>query len=309
MAEKNFAHLDQETAKIISLDDGTRIRYVLTEHFLLHHRLKKLINHVQFLVEKPPQTRAWGLVIEAPPGQGKTMLSIAITKRFTTGRREYRRRECKGTPQRPVLSISMTGAREARTIYNRILEELGAVVPRSMRITDREVLTLQLLYEAGVSLLILDEIQDVLRTTLRQRQATLDVIKLIMNKLRIPILALGAKPAGDAFREDPHLNARLRQEEIPLWKANPEFSAFLKGVEGFLPFPEPSHLNSPKMRATILEYSQGVTAQILQLITFGAVFAILEGASCLSEEEIERATREIPPVEALNQDPTRGKQA
>lgn len=296
MSNKRFAHLDQETKKIVLRGKSTRIRYVLTEHFLLHHRIAKLIDHVQFLVYKPSQTRAWGLVVEAPPGQGKTMLSIAIMRRIATDRRRWL-----SAPKRPVLCISMTGAREGRTIYNRILEELGAIIPRSMRIADREMLTLQLLHEAGVVLLILDEIQDVLRFTPRQRQATLDVVKFIMNRLRTPILALGAKPAADSFREDPHLNARFRQEAIPLWKSNAEFSAFLKGVEGFLPFPEPSNLSLPTFRSLIVDHSKGVTAQVLQLITHAAVFAIMEDVDHVSSDHIIRATKEMPPLESLNQ--------
>lgn len=294
MNDKILAHLDQETKEIVLLDKSTRIRYVLSEHFLLHHRISKLIDHVQFLVHKPAQTRAWGLVVEAPPGQGKTMLSIAIMKKFTD-----RRPDLIGKPQRPVLCISMTGAREARTIYNRILEDLGAVVPRSMRIADREMLTLQLLYEAGVMLLVLDEIQDVLRTTPRQRQATLDVVKFIMNRLRIPILALGANPAAVAFREDPHLNARFRHEKIPLWKSNREFSTFLRGIEGFLPFPEPSNLSIPESRSLILKHSEGVTARIVELITHAAVFAIMEEAQHIYVDHMIRATREIPAADAL----------
>ncbi|MGH9436337.1 MAG: TniB family NTP-binding protein [Terriglobia bacterium] len=279
---------------LVDATDAERIRQILTEHFVCHRRAKAIIEEVKFLMYKPVQTRAWGLVIEADPGQGKTLLAEAIHQRFPP-----REGSTSHAPTRPVVCISMTGAREARTIHTRVLAELGTNVSRYLTISEREQLTLQLLHELGVQLLILDEAQDVLRTTRRQREAALDAIKLMMNTLHIPILALGTQTVAHAFREDPHLAARFRHHQLPRWKADHEFAALLRGLQSCLPLREQYNLARPALMRRIIELTEGSTAQTVRLVTHAAVFALLGGIERIGEAELERAATESPPAEVV----------
>src|SRR3546814_14452094 len=61
-----------------------------------------------------------------------------------------------------VVRISISGIRDARSLYGRILEELGSPARISHRLSDRELLVQRLLRDVDCRLLILDAVQDVL---------------------------------------------------------------------------------------------------------------------------------------------------
>src|SRR6185437_7191553 len=130
--------------------------------------------YVSYQVSLPRQTRAWGLVVHGSPGSGKTQLALAVANVL-----EAYRNAIDGRVRIPAIYITMTGARDARTIFNRVLTSLEAPIAPNMRVSDREKLAMDLMVRAGVRALLVDEIQDVLFTTQNQQRKALDAIKLI----------------------------------------------------------------------------------------------------------------------------------
>src|SRR3546814_434691 len=130
-----------------------------------------------------------------------------------------------------VVQISISGIRDARSLYGRILEELGSPARISHRLSDRELLVQRLLRDVDCRLLILDEVQDVLLGSEREQQRALEGIKLLMNELRLPVIAFGTGKAGQGFNADPHLQARFSQLTLPLWKADNTLANFLAAYE------------------------------------------------------------------------------
>ena len=291
---EHFTHLSADAALMAMEDNTTRIQRVLSDRFVAHRRLAEILDHARFLLLQPPQTRAWGLVVMGEPGAGKTMLAKSILRQFPPTP------ALEKSPMRiPAVMISMTGAREARTIFNRILEALAAPMIASMRGSDRERLVIRLLRDAQTRLLIVDEIQDILQTTVRQREQSLETIKFLMNELQLPLLALGIPKAMLAMKSDPHLNARFEYAELPNWKVGDDLAALLTALENALPLRRPSHLSSPSTMKEIVRLTKGILAKIVRLINHAAVQAITSDSECIDVRMLAAAMK-VPSSQILH---------
>ena len=288
-------HLDPSIHGHVDLTNEQRAAFILSDRFIRHSRLEVILNHVEFLYLRPPVTRAAGLVVSGIPGSGKTMVAQWIRRRYPEQPADGQKAAIK-----PVLMISMTGARDAKTLYNRLLGELGVPDPGRYSGSDREQLVVKLIRAAGVKLLIIDEIQDVLTSTPRQQRFAFDTLKFLMNELSLPIVALGTSAAPDAMRVDEHLNARFAFRSLPKWTADQYLVELLDAAERLLPLKKPSRLSSLAISSTIIGLSGGVLDQMMRIINSAAIHAIETGAEAITPDLLNRAVIE-PPVALLRE--------
>ena len=289
----NYDHLDEKTQGLMVLPGAQRGHHMLVERFFTHDRLTPILEHIEFLRYSPPQTRAAGLVVSGDPGSGKSMLASAVKRRYGP-----QPSDGVNAASMPVLTISMTNAREAKTMYSRILEALG--VPDAVRYvgSDRERRALQVCRAAGVRLLVVDEIQDVLTSTARQQRIALDTIKFLMNELSLPIVALGTARAPQAMQVDEHLNARMSVRTLPVWTNDVFLTNFLDAFERVLPLAKHSHLSSPAIASVLLRVSKGQLSDLVKCLCYAAAHAANEGTERVLPAALETALQR-PPVEAL----------
>lgn len=257
-----------------------RIEMVIRDHVIHYPALNSILTAAEWMVYEPRQTRARGLIVVANRGNGKTSLAKLIHSRFNA----Y------DTPEMPcVLRISICGVRDARSLYGRILEELGSPARISHRLSDRELLVQRLLREVDCRLLVLDEVQDVLLGSEREQQRALEGIKLLMNELSLPILAFGTDKAGQGFGADPHLQARFTQLAMPIWKADNTLASFLATYERLLPLKEASNLAAGDKIAYLSQVSQGVLGKIVTRVQNAALAAISDGSERITLEGLKSA--------------------
>ena len=296
MDTESFTHVRKEFRPLCLEADEVRCRHILKPRVIEYEAGASLKNEVHFLMHQPQQVRASGLVVMGRAGNGKTSIGYAICRRYNpTFVKE-------GPKTKPVVMISLTNCREARTIYNRILDDMHAPVSVRSTVADRERVVIRLLRTAGTKLMVFDEIQDVLLTTPRQQELALNTIKLLMNELRIPILALGIQRAAEAMKADPHLKARFTYRELPPWESSVEMRDFLAALETTIPLRERSNLSSGEIMGFLANYSEGVLAQVVKLVNFAALFAVLTKEERITIPLLKRAYYETPPANLITEE-------
>lgn len=295
MNKLNLNHLYESIRPIVDMPIHERIRCVQQERFVVHRRLKAIVDDVEFLLRSPPRTRAAGLLVAAAQGSGKTMLAKAIDRRH--GAQAATETESRRTHR--AVMITMTNARDSRVVYTRILDALGAPIAASARYSDREREVLRVLKSFDTRLLVVDEIQDILKTTTKQRTIALDVVKFLMNEAMLPVLALGTDVAKKAISTDPHLAKRFAHRALPVWTFDDDLREFLEALEKMIPLKYPSNLSSPTIMKKLVELSEGVLHNLVQLIDFASLSALVDGSERITLPLIQRASKEMP-IEAID---------
>lgn len=265
---------------LLDAPNVARATKIIRDHTILYPALQQVISEAEWMVYEPRQTRARGRIICADRANGKTSIAELIHARFC----EYGRSDAPC-----VLRISMSGLHDARSVYGRIMEELGSPARISHRLSDRELLVQRLLRDINCRLLILDEVQDILMGNESEQVRVLQAVKLLMNELHLPIMAFGTDAAARGFKSDPHLAARFTDYTLPSWRADATLANFLATYERLLPLKKPSHLVSPDKLAVLAKIGEGVLGKIVDRVKNAALTAIADGSECITKQHLKTA--------------------
>lgn len=276
-------------------NDVDRIQRVLGEIVVYYPVFAGLINEAEWLLRQPRLSRASGMLVLADPGMGKSMLAADLCNRFPIDRR----RSDTGGQSPCVVSISMSGARQSKAVLDRVLTATGAPIGRIRTVSDYELAVISHLQRLGCGMLILDEVQDVVGSQQSEQLRVLEIVKNLMNVLKIPVLALGTSSAATPFQADAHLAARFQPYSLPLWTKGEDLGGFLEAIEKELPLRKESDLKAESMQDALLAVSNGVTDTIMKRIRRAAVWAIVEGTERITIKSIKEL-RPMPEVGCLD---------
>ncbi|MDR6935730.1 hypothetical protein J2X58_001015 [Luteibacter sp. 3190] len=143
-------------------------------------------------------------------------------------------------------------------------------------------------------MLIIDEIQDILKRSEAQIQNAFEGIKYLMNEGGISVLALGTEHALQAMKRDEHLVTRFRSVKLPPWRSGALLANFLEELEAGLPLPERSRLSAPAIQRLLVNASKGRLDLTVERVVFAAALAIEDEAGRIDESYLKRAEFEIP---------------
>lgn len=279
---ESFEHIDPRLRSLMRAPLAARIRRALSDVLIMHPQLVGVLNEIEWLIREPDRMRPRGILLVADAGSGKSAIADHISKSYPCD-------AVAGQGKKPrVVTISMSGARKTKDVLNRIMAATGAPVSRRYTTSDHQSLVLETLRRMNCRLVVLDECQDIVQIPEREQLRVLESLKYTMNSLRMPILALGTDPARQAFKVDPHLQARFDTVEMPRWDVGDDFAAFLDAYELCLPLKFPSQLSSERMQKALIKVSGGILDKILTRLRQVAVSAMVDGTERVTVEVIEK---------------------
>jgi type II secretory pathway predicted ATPase ExeA len=128
------------------------------------------------------------------------------------------------------------------SILAAILAALGAL-PRPRARThadDREQVALELMLQAGVQVLVIDELHNMLAARSDIRRQFLNVLRYIGNQLRIPLVGVGTQEAYLAIRSDEQLENRFEPFTLPTWQPGEQARSLVASFAASFPLRRPS---------------------------------------------------------------------
>jgi hypothetical protein len=263
--------------------DSERIAWIRQERWIQYARAERILSSLADLIDYPPRDRMPSLAIFGTTGMGKTR----VVQKFL---REHRSRfdATRGKTRLPVVSIQMPPAPTPLDLYEEILIGMGGVFSQRTSASTLRHRIRTLAHQLEVRMLVIDEIHAILACTFREQRIILDVIRLLANDLRVPLVCVGTHEANQALMTDQQLADRFEAIELPAWENDQAFHQLLASFESVLPLRQPSEFRDPQVHQRILSLTEGVLVRICRLIERAAIEAIsgkerIELA-CLSEE-------------------------
>jgi hypothetical protein len=287
-----YPHLFPAVQVLADAPDETRIRRIRTDRWIGYARAEAALVQMEDLLSYPQRTRMPNLLLCGPTNNGKTV----IVEKF----RRMHLPDEHGQPRRalsvPILKMQMPPSPDERSFFTAILSALGAADRVNERLAAKQEVAVRLMRAAGVRLLIIDEVHNVLSGSRQQQRRFLNLLRWLGNELQIPLIAVGTAEALRAIQSDEQLANRFTPFSLPLWRADAEYTRLLNTLEALLPLRQPSGLSAPALAQKILAASEGVLGEIVWLVVHAAVAAIRQGREAIRVELLDSISF-VPPTQ------------
>lgn len=279
-----LTHLNEQTRKMVNRSKKAKLQWVRQEHFVRYQNADKIMKNLEWVISQPlePNTDVDSLSIIGESGTGKT----TIVKNFKM--MHERKNDTKSESNAeyhvvahcvlPDVNLGLKG------MYASILhaDPFNYPVPieklSRFRVTKLEDACIQLLKRTKVRILFVDEIQHALG---RNVQSTLNSLKRVVLLSGVPLVPVGTEKTEEVLLLDDQLADRCPVKsfsKLSLWEYGGEFRSFLAGYEQFLPFTEPSNLQSKTIATDI--YS--LCSRDKQLPNLRRVTRLIKGVSAIA---------------------------
>ena len=204
-----------------------------------------------------------------------------------------------GVARVPVLKIQMPAGPDERRFFGAILDALAIPHVASQSVSRRQDSASRLMQSTGVSLLIIDEVHNLLSGVQLQQRRLLNLLRWLGNELQIPIIAAGTAEALHAVQSDDQLANRFEPIALPRWGDGEEYRQLLRTLEALLPLRRPSNLARPALAQKVLAAAEGILGEVVAILTRAAVRAVTTGTEAISVQMIEDCGFSPPPSVAV----------
>ncbi len=278
---KTIAHLTASAAALLPEPNAERIRAIRSRRWVLYPRAKQALERLEALLEHPRGTRMPSVAIYGDSGMGKTM----IMQRFRDQHPAILDRRT-GILKTPVLAMEMVSRPGERRFYGELLTLMGAPQAPRADIAQMEQAALRIMKAIGVQVLVIDEVHNILAGTYREQRIVLNTLRFLSNRLQISLVCFGVNDAREAIGGDVQLARRFEQFTLNRWAANEDFETLVASILRNTPLRRPSVL-TPKSLRRILQITDGITANIFQMLGSLAIEAIENGNERITDSAVE----------------------
>ena len=276
----DLSHLHEAAQQIARLPDQERLRYVRADRWIGYTRASAALERLETLFAWPAKQRMPNLLLIGSTNNGKSM----IVEKF---RRSHPPVSHPDREEIPVLVVQMPSEPSVGRFYTALLAALGAPMrPRQYRLADLEQLVLRLLRSAGVRMLVIDELHNVLGGRGDRRREFLNLLRFLGNELRIPLVGVGIRDAYLAIRSDDQLENRFAPLPLPRWEPDADTCSLLASFAASFPLRRPSPIATTEMAGYLLTRSEGTIGELTHLLTDAAVAAIESGEEAINQRTL-----------------------
>lgn len=174
----------------------------------------------------------------------------------------------------PVLLVEAPSDGDLSHLHKIILDVLIAPYKKNTKDDDLEEQVIKVLKGIDLGIIIIDEFHHLLNGSPKEQRIFLAGLKMLGNRLRVPIVGVGTEDAFRALQTDPQISNRFIVERLHKWKIDMNFLRFLASMESIIPLRDPSHLNSKDIATKIYALSEGLIGEISSLLNKAAEYVI-----------------------------------
>lgn len=283
----DYPHLHESVrSTVAAMSDDMRIRRIRADRWIGYGRAEAALSAFETLLSFPKRTRMPNLLLCGATNNGKSMLlekfarahpqigaGVTVTSHAVTSI--------------PVLKIQMPSGPDERRFFGAILDALGVTRPASDGLSRRQELAMRLMHVTAVSMLIIDEVHNLLSGAKLQQRRLLNLLRWIGNEMQIPIIAAGTAEALHAIQSDDQLANRFEPIALPRWSYGEEYRELLRTLEALLPLRCPSNLANPAIAEKILSAAEGILGEVVSLVTRAAERAVRSGTETITLKVID----------------------
>jgi hypothetical protein len=234
----------------------------------------------------PSRQRMPDLLLAGPTNNGKSV----IIERF----RRNHQPETGPDGHVPVLCVQMPPDPSVPGFYAAVLAGLGTPASSWMPRRALEQEALRRMRAAGVRMLVIDELHNVLAATGETRRRFSNLLRYLGNELRIPLVGVGTREAYLVVRADPQLENRFEPFVLPLWKPGEQTRSLLASFAASFPLRRPPQISGTETLEYVLARTEGTIGEIAALLAAAAVAAIDSGIESLQASTLAMAAYRGP---------------
>jgi len=276
----DLPHLHPSAREIARLPADERLEYARAERWIGYTRAGEALGRLEALFTWPSRQRMPNLLLTGPTNNGKSM----IIEKF---RRAHPPVSHPDREEIPVLVVQMPSDPSVGRFYTTLLAATGAPLRAGHpRVADLEQVALRVLRAAGVRVLVIDELHNLLSGRGDRRREFLNLLRYLGNELRIPLVGAGTREAYLAIRADDQLENRFAPFTLPRWNAGPEACSLLASFAASFPLRRPSRIATAEMAAYLMTRSEGTIGELAALLTDAAVAAIESGEEAINQRTL-----------------------
>lgn len=307
----NLDHLDVEVRPLAELDNKARIHRIQSLNWIGYKRVFRLLERMEWLFDHARVDRMPNMLIIGESMSGKTTLANRLQALHPA---EIDRSV--HTDVRPVLYTQLTTLPTPTEFLQSILEALDVPYQHSARVPRLLGQIKKIVPAIGTRVLIIDELDHLIRGSATKQRDLRDQIKLLGNELKLPIIGIGTYQSRSAFDSDQQLKNRFQVWELPPWKPSKKneqgiedlenLAALLKTWQSTCPLRKPSNIVTAECMSKMHQDTLGYMGYMMRYLMDAAEYAINSGEECITLEtftkmnffhEKEIATRRVAVVE------------
>lgn len=265
------------------MDTGTltdmqqRIADVRKDFWVGYTLAQKIISDLEELLNYPKKIRPPNIAVIGDTNNGKSF----ILSKFVERNNPPFDPNADHTTL-PIVHVRLRSKADESRLYNAILSTLFASGPDRESADAKLDRIHRLFFQLETKMLVVDEFQHSTCGTPQKIRELLHSIKNLGSDLRIPIVIGGTPEVLNALQADPQISNRFHPRFLEKWEMTDNYLSLLGTIQVKLKLRKEYDLTEDRIAEKILNITNGILGDIVDLVVCLAVDAIKSGKEMIT---------------------------